>query len=432
MNIARMLKMERMGVWVISFLLSGSFFICFSKNHIKETIDCVVVGFLNFADGIGRQAIGCIDTLVDDDITVTFIPSRVTAPLYKQDIPVTVSNLLKEQKYGKYNVAILEDLLTCGPFELYKHVPPATIRYAYSMVESTEVSTKWVAILNEHFDAVLVPDQFLVDIYKSSGVIIPIFVLPLGLYCDDMEYIELHPHVPFVFGFSGSFVQRKNHSVVLEAFAMTFGNNPDVKLILHGRDGNETYDAIEAFIRKHELTNVELIRCSLSWSEYKKLLTSFDCYVSVSLGEGYSLIPREVLAYGIPCILSDNTAQHSICETGFVYTVPSLRTSQAYYKHLDEVLGDFFECEVEDVAQALCEVYEHYDEWLKKAFKAREWACQFSYRRLKQRYRSVIKPSFVELGNCDVIEEDHVITTSEELFKKYQNILEHNKCRRTT
>lgn len=251
----------------------------------KQIYDCAVVGIINFADGIGRQAIGFLDVL-SNDLQMKFIPSRLNVPIVLEDIPNSVVKILKEKRVGRSRVSLLQDLLTCGTLEPYKRMPSTEIKFAYTMVESTEVDKKWVDILNTHFDAALVPDSFLVEVYKESGVTIPIFVLPLGMYIDDFLQAppSAKPHIPFVFGFSGSFVERKNHLTLVKAFARVFKGNNDVKLVLHGRNGNDTFQEIYAFIELERLDNVELIRTSWSWSDYYQFLQSIDCYVSISMG----------------------------------------------------------------------------------------------------------------------------------------------------
>lgn len=410
-----MKDLDKYFFFIMSMLLS------YSLQAPDVIYDCAIVGFIKFADGIGRQASSLVDVL-GDSFKVKLIPSRLTAPLYKDDLSQKVVNAFEEKKRGKYKVAMFEDLLTCGPYELYKRVPPADIKFAYTMVESTVVCAQWVDILNNYFDAAIVPDEFLVNVYKRSGVTIPIFVVPLIIHHDEKIPVVYHPHRPFVFGFSGSFVHRKNHKALLEAFARVFDNNPDVKLVLHGRDGNETYQELQDYIQARGLRNVELIRSTLSWKEYQELFHSFDCYVSVSRGEGFSMTPWEALACGIPCIISDNTAHHTLCLTGFVYKVVSENTSPAYYRHLNGFFGDFFECDVHDVVYALQDVYDHYTEWLEKACKAQVWIRETSSV-VQNQYCTLVRPKRVLLSTYDRVTEDEIITTSEKLLRKYQKVM---------
>lgn len=408
-----------------SYMVCIFIYCFFPLSGEQDVYDCAVVGIINFADGIGRQSIGFLDA-VSHHVKVKFISSRFQMPIILQDVPESVLALLSQKKTGLASVVILEDLLTCETACPYKHVPFGGIKLAYTMVESTSVCPKWVEILNKHFDAALVPDPYLVQVYKDSGVIIPIFVLPLGMYSDDLLKMPLkkEPHKPFVFGFSGSFVERKNHICLLKAFLEVFHNHSDVKLILHGRNGDETYGQLQKIIDASHATNVDLIRNCWSATDYENFLMSLDCYVSVSKGEGFSLTPREAMAAGIPCILSSNTAQESLCATGFVYPIASSGKSSAYYPHLYGFFGDYFESDELIVAQALQDVYENYNYWRKKAEQARLWISQFSYSHIWPLYVSIVKPKTIVLdSNINQINEDSIITTSFDLYHKYQKII---------
>lgn len=382
-----------------SFLINLLFFCVASA--VTYRYDLAVVGPLCFADGIGRQSIGIIDAL-HDQLRIKFIPTRFSSLITLQDLPASVMQSIKEQTVGTVAVALLEDLITCGKLQAYKRMPKCLIKLAYSMVESHEVRPEWVSILNAQFDAVLVPDPFLVAVYETAGVRIPIFVLPLGMYIDDLLVLpQKQKSVPFVFGFSGSFTARKNHIALLDAFAQAFGNDPAFKLRLHGRADYGTFGLLEQRIAQQGLANVELINECWSWQEYIAFLQSLDCYVSLSTGEGYSLTPREALALGIPCILSDNTAHTTIIQTRFVAGL----TNQ------------------HDAVHSLKDVVEYHDDWLKKARAGRAWVAGFTYDNLRSLYLSIIKPGQVLMGNQNLLMPGCLVTNSAELYKKYQYLI---------
>src|SRR5690606_1798913 len=95
------------------------------------------------------------------------------------------------------------------------------LKISYSMFESDAIPPLWVNILNSFYDMVVVPDPYLISVYKNSGVKIPIFVLPLGILIEDLLKIPLKEKIgdPFVFGMSAGFWERKNHIKILRAFA---------------------------------------------------------------------------------------------------------------------------------------------------------------------------------------------------------------------
>ena len=54
------------------------------------------------------------------------------------------------------------------------------------MFESSKIPNEWANILNNYFDIVVVPDSYLIEIYKNSGVNLPIFVLPLSISIEEL------------------------------------------------------------------------------------------------------------------------------------------------------------------------------------------------------------------------------------------------------
>ena len=183
---------------------------------------------------------------------------------------------------------------------------PDEIRIAYSMFESTEIPHEWTFILNRHFDAVAVPDPFLVEVYQNSGVTIPIFLLPLGRNLQPyLTYAKKRDEKkPFTFGNFCSCLDRKNHLTLIRAFAKAFGNNPNVRLILNMRTiyNPGLLESIREEMGKLRLKNISLTTLELSQNSQLDLMNELDCYVSLSKGEGFSILPREALSMGIPVI----------------------------------------------------------------------------------------------------------------------------------
>lgn len=398
------------------------------NNKIPVSFDVTVIGPVCFADGIGRQAIGFIDCL-KDVAHINFIHTRCASDMNLTDLPDDVKNIVQRKMQGKSNIAILEDVLSNGnpsaPEYYYKKVPRSSkIKFAYTMFESTKIPEEWVTILNENFDAALVPDDFLVEVYKNCGVTIPIFVLPLGIYIEKLLALPLKKTTgkPFTFGFSGAFTDRKNHVMALEGFAAAFKNSSDVRLRLHGRSGNQVCKKLRERSIELGLTNVEIICKSFNEDEYIDFMQSLDCYVSFSKGEGFAIPPREALALGIPSIIAENTAHKTICQTGFVKSVPSVKEMPAYYDHLQKTVGNNFNCDVADVAQAMYDVYNNYEEYKEKALLGRKWVTQYLYKNLQETYLNLIKPHEIVLGDHNCVNDRGIITNSKTLYKKYKNL----------
>ncbi len=439
-------------------------FHCSHPKNSKFNYDVTLVGFVNFADGIGRHPI-LFKQCLEGNAKMNFLSTR-DIPAAVEDAQLGLPRLDPAKQADIGAVAILTDILADKALNLYKKMPDSPIKIAYSMFESTDIPHNWAPILNSKFDMVVVPDPFLVGVYKKCGVQLPIFVLPLPLMLH--EFLKLPqptaPHTPFVFGMSGGFWNRKNHMRVLEAFAAEFGNRSDVKLRLHGRFGEE--DVIKALadkIAEYQLSNVELIVKPFNQDEYIEFFKSLDCYVFLSMGEGFSITPREALACGKPCILSKNTAQITICNSGTVKVVRSdIQVPALYDCHYDNNyitdtgldhtknflhmntlglldtfvlneeadllwrsanIGYQFDCTVRDARKAMQSVYKHYNYHLARAAKGREWVKRYLPENLSDKYINLVKPKSIVLGDENIIGDTFLMTNSKTLYEKYQHIL---------
>lgn len=387
--------------------------------------DLTIVGFIDLSDGVGRQSLELLDAF-KQDFSISFLPTR---PSKLNDVSSSLKRLLRQKYRPLGKVVIFEDLLWWpGEYKYRKMIDSGaeqSIKIAYSMVESSKIPGEWVLILNEHFDAVAVPDKFLIDVYQKSGVKIPIFELPLGLDLSPLLEISLkaQPHHPFVFGNLSGCNDRKNQLLLIRAFAKTFGDNPNVKLRINCRAGEkEVSNAITAELEKLGQSNILFTQFRLEKSEYLRLFQEIDCYVNISKGEGFSIQPREAMVLGIPVIATNNTAQQTLCESGLVKTVSCSQKELAIYPWGD-YYGHFSSCTLEEVANALKNVYENYDAYLQKGTEARAWAAQYQYKNLKPLYESLIKPKKIILGSENKITSTCLMTTSEKLYHKYQQLL---------
>lgn len=422
----------------------------------KFKYDATLVGFVNSADGIGRHPI-LFKECLEDSVKMNFLGTR-NIPAETEDSQLGLPRLNPAKKEDIGAVAILLDIIADKEIENYKKMPDSIIKIAYTMFESTGIPDHWVQVLNDKFDMAIVPDQCLVEVYKNCGVQIPIFVLPLPLMLQ--KFLELTPqvqaHKPFVFGMTGGFWKRKNHIRVLKAFAREFGNSQKVRLKLHGRFGEEEIiKELSDEIAKYQLTNVELIVKPFTSDEYLDFFKSLDCYVFLSMGEGFSITPREALACGMPCILSNNTAQATICNSGSVRVVRSELLVPAIYDcHYDNCtsnrflqinnqisdadasddrdnifllrsgfIGYQFDCTLGDARKAMRDVYKNYNDYLEKASYGREWVKCYLKENLIDKYVSVIKPETVMLGKENIIGDTFLMTDSKELYEKYKCIL---------
>ena len=395
-------------------------------NWKKSNIDVTVVGYILNSDGLGRLSIGFIENF-NDKLNLNFIPTR---PSELKDVNDKAIKIINNKVNDIGNVSIFFDVIKCPYGEYFKNVPDSLIKIAYSFWESDRIPEEWIKPLNEKFDAVVTACPFLVKVYKDSGVKIPIFLLPNGIYIDEFlnEPIKEKANKLFTFGCSTTLLDKKNVYKLVVAFSNKFGNNKNFKLRLHSRysDIREKSKIVE-FINKNSIKNIEIIDKILSQNEYLNFMKSLDCYVLISKGEGFSVTPRESIALGIPTIVSNNTAHEVLCQTPYFISIKSDIKVPADYSYLimftgKKIIGNQYDCYIKDVEDTLEYVYNNYELCLEKAKGGREWVKQYTYPALEKKYLNLVKPQKVILGDDNIITDDYLMTNSKELYHKY-NIL---------
>lgn len=387
-----------------------------------SSIDLSLIGRAKYNTGLGGIGIGIIDIL-KNDIKINHF--ALSDPSQYGGIPKDVVEILQNTDTTPGNVALLYwPVYTQDEYAVANSVK-SHIRIAFSMLESTKIPEKWVQNFNQNFDAVILPDEWLKEVYLSCGVTVPLFVLPHGICLENFlnESIRDTPATPFRFGSSAVFTDRKNQHLLIDAFQAEFAGDTSVELVIHGGKGSIDYfKAAKKKIEECPVPSISIIaNNTLSRKQYLEFMKSIDCYVLVSKGEGFSITPREALALGIPTIVSNNTAHKTICDSGYVSGVPSEILHKALYPRVLGLgdCGHDFNCTIEDVRKELRKVHSNFAKHKEIATKGREWARGYLWANLKKRFLTLVKPKKVIYGTENVIGEDFLMTDSKELYNKY-------------
>jgi len=410
------------------------------KHREKPDPHVTIMGPVVMADGIGRQTAELAKMLAHD-----YKVRIVSNSIVLDDVPREVKKILNTEYKGLGKVVIVEESLWApdGRAERIDRMFDTVaqddqIRFAYSMIESSRVINEWAMMLNLYFDGVIVPDPFLVEAYRDSGVTIPIFYVPLAVDLKDFINRPLKKKKekgPMVFANLSTAIERKNQALLIKAFAKALGNNPNAALVINSRYNDiTTRNKIMDTLAECKCSNIFYSDIVLRKDAYLKLFENIDCYVSLSTGEGFSIQPREAMALGIPVIATNNTAQSAICKTGLVRSVKSEILQPAHYYNHRLPTGYQFNCTLEDATAAIKDVYLNYDYYLSKGVESRKWASTFSYSNENniKSYQTIVNPKDVVLGNENTITNDCIITDSKELQEKYQRLILNQKKKSKT
>lgn len=309
----------------------------------------------------------------------------------------------------------------------------SNIILGYIVIEGSSVHPNLISFANSAFDGLIVPEDFIIDVFKKNGLEIPIFKLPLAI--DIKNIININKKVnnennnkdkKFKFGSSLVFYWhvRKNELLLFKAFYKEFKNDNNVELYIHAKEitNQKTFKLMQFWLKKYNINNIKIINKPFNKEEYINFISSLNCYVLLSKGEGFSITPLEAITCKIPCILSNNTAHKKYCTQPFVIPVECPIIEYINNPNAFNFGEPFFNPNIKDVQKAMRLIYENYYQYKSAAeMYGEKFALSFSYNRLKQLYKNAIKPDKIKLSNNNIINEDCLETNSIEFYKKIKN-----------
>ena len=188
---------------------------------------------------------------------------------------------------------------------VYMNVPDGTKgwfegqhRVLFSMWETDVLPANFRRWLGQ-YDQVLVPCQHNVELFSEFHS--DVSYCPLGV--DHKFWKPLNTKKDGVFRFhgGGSLWKRKGLDVLVKAFNAL--GLPDAELHIkaapHARDTPSESLGANVFLNRQWMTAIE----------QREWFNQADCFVAVSRGEGFGLMPLQAIASGIPTIISDSTGQ---------------------------------------------------------------------------------------------------------------------------
>jgi len=286
----------------------------------------------------------------------------------------------------EYNVVIMH----CTPEFWPKFREDSKFNVGYTIWETTKLHPSWPPFINNNADIIFVGCDWNVDIFKRSGVTLPIYSLPHAIPVDDVQEaatysIEGLSDSTYTFGFVNQFVERKNPLAVIKAYWYAFQNNEDVALVMktYRSDYSDSErDAIRRTItRLKEVTVFDnyppifFVSDMLSEDEMRALYKRFNCFISLDRGEGFGLSPFIAGSYGKPVI-----------ETGFGGVLTYLNSDNSYL--IDYALSPVFgmpyspwykgdqlwaEANIYEAALTMRNVYENQEEAKLRGKKLKEY-----------------------------------------------------------
>ena len=270
----------------------------FDKININKKRSLIFEAVLNPCDGYGASAEIIALAMAGLDFNFSYKPIRPSnlELLNKKTIELIKEGSGKSDNYLLYNIPLSGRTIN-------KIGAKSKNKIMLTMFETTQVPSSWPKHIN-YYDKLVVPCNHNKEIFKNSGVNIPIEVIPLGVntamwpYKDRRDSLGKRPFRFLIYANMHWGNERKNSELVLEAFSRAFANRKDVELVIKMTAGGLPRDIrIPA--------NVKILNAKYDHKSLLNLLHSCDCFVFPSKGEGYGLPPREAMATVMPCIVTN-------------------------------------------------------------------------------------------------------------------------------
>lgn len=200
-----------------------------------------------------------------------------------------------------------------------KHVENGVTNVGYTIWETTKLHPDWPKYINKFVDKVLVGCEWNVEVFKNSGVTIPIGVVPHGINKAEYDSVEKYniagvKDSDFMFYSIFQWTERKNPLAMIKAYYHAFSSVNDVVLVLKtyrsDYSDNEktaiktTIQRLKDIMPMDHYPKVVLISEMLSEQEIAAVHKRGDCYVSLDRGEGFGLSPFQAGAVGNPIIVT--------------------------------------------------------------------------------------------------------------------------------
>lgn len=262
--------------------------------------------------GYGKQCRNDILSLLTQHVPLTVQPISFEGnhPDLGKD-----GNKLKEliNKDIDYNVVMVRT--TPEFWEKYKE--PGKVMVNHTIWETTKLHPDWPPYINNNADKLLVATDWNAQVFRDSGVTIPIGVVQHCIDKNDSIGVQPYPIAgiedgTYVFGFVSQWTERKDPLALLKAYWYAFQNNENVALVMKTYRSNyseQEKDIIRATIKRlksimvfDNFPKIYYISDMLTEDEMRGLYKRIDCYVSLDRGEGWGLGPFQAGAYGKPVI----------------------------------------------------------------------------------------------------------------------------------
>ena len=231
-----------------------------------------------------------------------------------------------------------------------------------------------------YFDTVVVPSLHnweLFSQFHDNVRVIPLGV-DRGVWCPK----ERPDNKKFKILCGGSEWYRKGLDVVLKVFLKM--NLPDAELHIK---------IVPPYLSAPDNLNYPNVVVHNQWMTVEAeadLVRSADCFISVSRGEGFGLMPLQAISAGVPTILSDAHGHREFSDLA-THRIPtrSVPTNDGVWQNM----GDWDEPEFDAIFGAIQDLYDNRDRYRQQAETHAGEVCAFNWDTAADQLLQAVKPT---------------------------------------
>jgi glycosyltransferase involved in cell wall biosynthesis len=313
---------------------------------------------LNSYEGYGRTEIGFIKGAKEAGLELHFYPS-----------PKRVTLQFGNPKWG------------ASPFMQEQR------KWLFSMLESERASEGWVKNINTHYERLICPAPDMPQLFRESGVSIPIDYIPLGVDAFPMPYKRRKIGKPFTFLAYSYGEIRKGADLAVMAFRYLYNGNPDYRLIIKARDNADVQ-----WLKTIQNEQISVIGGAITEHEWQKLANSVHVFLFPSRAEGFGLPPREMTLSGLPTVATRWLGMWDAGKWAFPLSVTDMRPSQ-YMLEVNNKEGALWsEPSFDDLLHWMEWIPQNYEQATQDNLKHRDYLLScFTWKQAVERFMELLQ-----------------------------------------